>query len=96
MSYRDNSVAIEGTLRVWWVPQIPMEAFHRAVANPAEAAFLLGALAYYDMFQFENNVKPDYSNTGGLEIFHNGDWEEWESDEGDDIDAWAQNALNRN
>jgi hypothetical protein len=73
--------------RVSWVPQIPMEAFHVSVANLAQAKLILKTLADYDRFQFENNVKPDYCNAGGLEVFRDGDWEEWESDDGDDIRA---------
>jgi hypothetical protein len=73
--------------RVWWVPQIPMKAFHVSVANLAQAKLILKTLADYDRFQFENNVKPDYCNAGGLEVFRDGDWEEWESDDGDDIRA---------
>jgi hypothetical protein len=86
--YVDNSSTIEGSLRVWWIPQIPMEAFHRTVSDPAQAVFLMDALAQYDFFQYENNVKPDYSNAGGLEIFLDGEWEEWYDDEGDEITVW--------
>ncbi len=89
MAYIDNSVEKDGALRVWWIPQIPMMAYHRTVDGPAQARFLLDALAHYDLFQYENNVKPDYSNAGGLEIFRSGEWEEWEDPEtGDDIERW--------
>ena len=37
----------------------------------------MDVLADYDKFQFENNIKPDYSNAGGLEIFENGEWPDW-------------------
>ena len=43
-------------------------------------------LANYDQFQFENNIKPDYCNAGGLEILNpDGEWEEWYDENGDDI-----------
>jgi hypothetical protein len=74
-------------LRIWWVPQIPMKPFRVSVANLAQAKLLLKTLADYDRFQFENNVKPDYCNAGGLEVFRDGDWEEWESDDGRAIRA---------
>lgn len=77
----------EGMLRVWWIPQVPMNAFRVPVRNIREAQLLTNALTYYDIFQLENNVKPDYCNSGGLEIFHDGEWEEWEDDLGNDIDS---------
>lgn len=42
-------------------------------------------LAIYDAFEFENNIKPDYSNTNGLEIFEDNEWTEYYDNEGDDI-----------
>lgn len=49
---------------------------------------LLKTLAQYDLFQFENKIKPDYCNTGGLEQWSaadGGEWFEWHDDDGDDI-----------
>ena len=81
-----------GELRVWWIPQIPMNAFRVPVRSLREASLLLDVLAKYDIFQFENNVKPDYCNAGGLEVYDpdyaDGDisdesgWEEWHDLEG--------------
>ena len=48
------------------------------VQNFVEAKFLMDALAKYDIFQFENRIKPDYCNVGGLM--------EWDADEGDYCD----------
>jgi hypothetical protein len=78
----------EGDLRVWWIPQVPMEMFEWPVADLAQASLLLDALAAYDDFQFQNRVKGDYCNTGGLNIFRDGDWEDWETDEGDSFDEY--------
>lgn len=80
----------EGDLRVWWIPQIPGKAFHWPVSDLAHAASMLDALAAYDDFQFGENVKGDYANTGGLLVYRNGDWEDWESDECDDLDTYRQ------
>ena len=77
----------EGDLRVWWIPQVPMKPFHVPVQSISEAKLILVTLAEYDLFQFHNRVKPDYSNAGGLEIFEGGDWTEWyDPDSGDCID----------
>jgi hypothetical protein len=75
----------KGQLRVWHIPQVPMEAFRVNVENPKEAKKILEILADYDIFQFEHNVKPDYSNAAGLEIFDE-EWLEWEDEEGNNID----------
>lgn len=77
----------EGDLQVWWIPQIPMEAFEVDVATVAEGVKILEVLEKYDKFQFDNNIKPDYCNTGGLRRWcdDNGDvgpgWEDWYDEE---------------
>jgi hypothetical protein len=77
----------EGQLRVWWIPQLPMDAFHVEVKTPLEARKILDTLARYDLFQLEHNVKPDFANAGGLQVFEDGEWTEWYDEEtGDSID----------
>lgn len=63
-----------GDLRVWWIPQIPMKPFLVPVDSYAVARKITKTLAAYDLFQFENKVKPDYSNAGGVEYFDGEDW----------------------
>ncbi|TET79860.1 MAG: superinfection exclusion protein [Candidatus Heimdallarchaeota archaeon] len=66
-------------LRVWWVPQMPMQPFYVEVGTVKEGVKLMDILADYDNFQYDNNIKGDYSNTGGIEIFaDNEEWEAWE------------------
>lgn len=80
-----------GDLRVWHIPQLPMDAFYVLVKSPEEAIKILEVLAHYDLFEFENNVKPDYSNAAGLEVYEDGEWIEWYDDEtGEDIDGYAE------
>ena len=62
-----------------------MKPFHVTVKTPEEAIKILDTLAFYDIFQFENNIKPDYCNAGGLECFSGGVWCEWSSGDGEDI-----------
>ena len=89
-----------GDLQVWWIPQVPMKAFEVDVSTVAEGVKLLDVLADYDRFQFENNVKPDYCNAGGLRRWcaDNGDgvpgWEDWYDEETgeDDPAAWLEAA----
>ncbi len=66
-------------IRVWWIPQVPMKAFYATVKTISEGKRLLDTLANYDAFQLENNIKPEYSNAGGLQIKNaEGEWEEYE------------------
>jgi hypothetical protein len=79
-----------GNLRVWWIPQIPGAPFHVPVKNIDEAKLLLKTLANYDLFQFNNRIKGDYANSGGLEICESLDdkmeWCEWYDEDGNSID----------
>ncbi len=77
----------EGQLKVWWIPQVPMDPFYVDVENLKEGKKILKVLAEYDLFQYETSVKPDYCNMGGLEVVEDGEWCEWESADGDDIDS---------
>jgi len=76
----------EGQLRVWHIPQVPGESFKVDVDSIKEARKVLDVLALYDIFQFSQHIKSDYSNAAGLEVYENGEWTEWYDNEGEDID----------
>lgn len=79
----------DGDLRVWWIPQVPMKAFTVPVDSLDEGRKLCDVLADYDRFQYENNVKPDYVNMGGIQVY------EPDGDGGMDwFDAWDENGDN--
>ncbi|EEX0791949.1 superinfection exclusion protein [Escherichia coli] len=63
-------------LRVWHIPQVPMKPFIVEVASVEDGVRLMDALADYDAFQYDNNIKPDYCNVNGLEM-----WDESLTDE---------------
>jgi len=76
---------MEGDLRIWWIPQIPLKEgdkpFYVNVESPDEGRQALTILGRYDVYQFKHNIKPDYSNAGGLELEdEDGDWHEWENE----------------
>lgn len=92
-----------GDLQVWWVPQVPMKAFTVDVASVAEGVKIMDTLAEYDIFQADNNVKPDFCNAGGLQQWCadcDGDgtpgWEDWYDDETgeDDPREWLSMTAN--
>ncbi len=56
--------------KVWWIPQLPMKPFEVPVSSIEEGKKLCKILADYDAFQFENNIKPDYCNAGGIVMKH--------------------------
>lgn len=84
-------------LRVWWIPQVPMEPFHVDVSSLQEGVLLLNTLAQYDIFQLENNIKPDYCNAGGIEQLNENtnEWDDWEDDVSgeDDPIAYLEQAV---
>lgn len=62
--------------RIWHIPQVPMKAFYVEVPDRKTAVILTNALANYDEFQYENNIKPDYANAGGIQRWDevDGEW----------------------
>lgn len=81
-----NKVPKVGQLRIWWIPQVPMESFFQEVKTVHEAKLLLDTLAKYDLFQLEHKVKSDYSNAGGLTTWDGLEWVDWEDTDGNSID----------
>jgi hypothetical protein len=89
-------MANEGDLEVWWIPQIPGTSFRVPVKDVPQAAFVLDILAQYDAFQYQQHVKPDYCNAGGLLIWEGGEWTEWYDPQTDqDIDEWMETHRHR-
>jgi Superinfection exclusion gene product 17 len=84
----------QGSLKVWWIPQIPMSPFEVNVKSIAEACLLMDTLAKYDLFQYENNIKPDYANVGGLSIYEDGEWVDWCDEAGDTINEYLKKYNN--
>lgn len=64
----------EGDLRVYHIPQVPMRPFYVPVNSVKEGRKLIDVLAVYDLFQYQNRVKPDYTNASGLQRYEDGDW----------------------
>ena len=86
-------------LKVVWIPQVPMASFDVLVETPEEGAKLLDILADYDAFEYENNVKGDYCNSGDLLEFlpedktdsPDGSWVTWYHPETDeDVNEWRE------
>ena len=88
-----------GDLRVWWMPQVGSAAgiFYYPVKDIAEAKHILEMLAFYDLFQHQHHIKPDFANTGGLQIYDETEenledrWCDWYSEDGYNIDEVDDN-----
>lgn len=83
-------------LRVWWIPQVGIDqTFYIPVETPEEGKKVMDILAAYDAFQLQNNVKPDYSNVGGLQMWDEDEkeWYDWiletEDDFFEDVDEYC-------
>ena len=76
----------DGDLRVWWIPNVPGKPHTVDVKDIDQAKFVLNALADYDLFLLANDLRDDYSNAGGLWMYEDGVWEEWEDGMGGTIE----------
>ncbi|WCF11566.1 hypothetical protein NDS46_29920 (plasmid) [Paenibacillus thiaminolyticus] len=81
-------------LRVCHFPQISQIPFVVEVEDLRQAKFLSSVLANYDLFQFENKIKPDYANMTILEMWdeQEQDWVAWVDEQSgiDDIDQYFE------
>lgn len=84
-------------LRVWWMPQVGIgQTFYIPVETIEGGKKIMDILAAYDLFQLQNNVKPDYVNAGGLEMWdeEEKEWIDWcietEDDFFEDIDEYYE------
>lgn len=93
--------------RVWHIPQIPMKSFFVEVKSVEEGVRMMNALADYDAFQYENNIKPDYCNVNGLQMWDESlteeemqdmelsdKWVDWYNDEFDDPRDYVESLNN--
>lgn len=82
-------------MRVWHNCQVgAVDNFYVDVNSVEEAIKVLKTLWDYDLFQYENGVKPDYCNASGLEEFNEktNDWEEYYNENGEDITEIIRNS----
>ena len=79
-------------LRVYYIPQIPMRGFEYDVPDLKSAVMVLDALSRFSLFEFENRVKPDYSDAGGVQRYEDDgegghDWFDVDDDELQNLDC---------
>jgi hypothetical protein len=72
--------------RVAWIPQLPGPTFFVAADTLQAAVELTDVLARYDLFQYENQIKPDYSNMAVIEVWDGTEWSDADDDEISEIE----------
>lgn len=81
-------------LRVSHFPQVPCKPFVTEVKDLNQAKLLCDTLANYDLFQFNNRIKPDYANATVVEMWdeEEQEWVSWFDEETgiDDIDEYFE------
>lgn len=85
-------------LRVSHFPQIPCNPFIVEVRSIEEAKKIFDVLANYDLFQYENRIKPDYCNTTILEYWdeEKKEWLEWHDKENNyTLDEYCRYVINQ-
>jgi hypothetical protein len=73
-------VAKPGDLRVWNIVNPPRDPDYFPVKDHFHAMRLIDAMAESQLL-----IQGIDSNVFGLEVFKDGEWEEWENEDGDDI-----------
>lgn len=70
----------EGALEVWWIKNPPNSGKRYPAPSVKDAIVRLQILTDIDL-----SDASVYSNAGGLEVFRDGEWEEWYDDDGNDV-----------
>lgn len=86
-------------LRVWHNAQVGTTGlFYVPVKTVEEGKRVMDTLSAYDEWQYRNNIKPDYCNACGLEMYDEDDheWVDWyviteEGDYFDRVDEYLEN-----
>jgi len=71
----------EDDMRIWWREIEPQTLYYVPVRNIQEAVIVFAQFVC-------NGLQKDWSNAGGLEVYRNGEWEEWYDEDGEDIDFY--------
>lgn len=75
--------------KVWHIPQIPGRAFVIEADTLEEARRFQDVLAFYDLFQLQENIKPDYSNVSGIMEWNDLDGGEYRDIDEDELEQAA-------
>lgn len=96
---------MEKKFRVWWIPQVGeiSEPFYVPVQSEEEGKKVMTILAAYDAYQLQHNIKPDYCNSGGIQLYdpNVADWVDYDSEiedeysEPEEIESFKEEMFNQ-
>ena len=69
--------------KVWYIPQVPAEPVEVEWIEDVNTAIkVYGWMVKLSIYEFNNNIKLDYSDAGGIQFENeNWDWEDIENEE---------------
>lgn len=77
-----NNMQTPTEFRVWYTHQVPGKTWEQPVPDPATGQAILDAIYSVALFQFENNMIPDYANAGGVTYLdEDGNWYEYDPED---------------
>ena len=83
-----------GDLRVWYIPQVPSNnPFYVFVSSPEMAGKVISLLISFSDHEHQNHIKLSYTDASGLEVYEDGAWSEWYSEDGADIDEFTEDGV---
>jgi hypothetical protein len=72
----EEPVDMAKRFKAWYIPQVPMKPFEIEASTAAKAQTILNIIINFSIFEFENKVKPDYCDAGGVSEWNVGE-QEW-------------------
>lgn len=67
--------------RAVYVPQVPMKGIVIEAPSLEKAVYALESMIALSVFEYDNNVKPDYSDMAVIERWDGDEWEDVDEDE---------------
>ena len=85
---------IKNKLRVCHFPQIPCKPFIVEVKDEQQAHLIVETLANEHLFLFDDNFIPDYANIILVEMYEDGEWQDyWNEEEFMEFDEFVETYL---
>lgn len=83
--------------KIWYNHQVPGPSFEREVPSPEVGLQILDAIYDVALYQFANNMIPDYANAGGVVYLdEDGNWSDYDPEDWDATTCTAEPCLNPN
>lgn len=82
--------------KIWYNHQVPGPSYEREVPNPEVGQQILDTIYDVALYQFRNNMIPDYANSGGIVYLdEDGEWSDYDPDDWEDAYEYPDDANAR-